>query len=119
MAERLAPLGMTWYEEPAGPENADTLRALRERLPGNVSICVGERHYTRHGFRPVLEEHICDIIMPDITRCGGPVGDEADRHDGRGLQRAGRPAQSQRPALARWPVRTSARPSRTFSAASS
>jgi len=72
MAERLAPLGMTWYEEPAGPENANTLRALRERLPGNVSICVGERHYTRHGFRPVLEQHICDIIMPDITRCGGP-----------------------------------------------
>ena len=72
MAERLAPLGMTWYEEPAGPESPDTLRALRERLPGNVSICVGERHYTRHGFRPVLERHICDIIMPDITRCGGP-----------------------------------------------
>ena len=72
MAERLAPYGMTWYEEPAGPENANTLRALRERLPGNVSICVGERHYTRHGFRPVLEQHICDIIMPDITRCGGP-----------------------------------------------
>ncbi len=72
MAERLAPYGMTWYEEPAGPESPNTLRALRERLPGNVSICVGERHYTRHNFRPVLEQHICDIIMPDITRCGGP-----------------------------------------------
>lgn len=72
MAERLAPCGMTWYEEPAGPENANTLRALRDRLPGDVSICVGERHYTRHGFRPVLEAHVCDIIMPDITRCGGP-----------------------------------------------
>jgi galactonate dehydratase len=72
MAERLAPLGMTWYEEPAGPENAGTLRALRERLPGNVSICVGERHYTRHNFRSVFENHICDIVMPDITRCGGP-----------------------------------------------
>jgi galactonate dehydratase len=72
MAERLAPLGVTWYEEPAGPENADTLRAFRDRLPGNVPICVGERHYTRHGFRPVLEKHICDVIMPDITRCGGP-----------------------------------------------
>lgn len=72
MAERLAPLGVTWYEEPAGPESASTLRGLRERLPGNMSICVGERHYTRHGFRPVLENRICDIIMPDITRCGGP-----------------------------------------------
>lgn len=72
MAERLAPLGVTWYEEPAGPESAGTLRAFRERLPSNVPICVGERHYTRHGFRPVLEDHICDVIMPDITRCGGP-----------------------------------------------
>lgn len=72
MAAALAPCGMTWYEEPAGPENAANLRAMRERLPGNVSICVGERHYTRHGFRPVFEANICDVVMPDITRCGGP-----------------------------------------------
>ncbi len=72
MAERLAPLGVTWYEEPAGPESPQTLRAFRERLPSSVPICVGERHYTRHGFRPILENHICDVIMPDITRCGGP-----------------------------------------------
>jgi galactonate dehydratase len=72
LAERFAPLGVSWFEEPAGPESARTLRALRERLPSNVPICVGERHYTRHGFRPVLEEHVCDVIMPDVTRCGGP-----------------------------------------------
>ena len=72
MAERLAPLGVTWYEEPAGPESARTLRAFRERIPSQVPICVGERHYTRHGFRPILEQYICDVIMPDITRCGGP-----------------------------------------------
>lgn len=72
MSERLAPLGVTWYEEPAGPESTRTLRAFRDRLPSAVPICVGERHYTRHGFRPVLEQHICDVIMPDITRCGGP-----------------------------------------------
>jgi galactonate dehydratase len=72
MARRLAPLDITWYEEPAGPESADTLRAFRERIDSEVSICVGERHYTRHGIRPVLEKHICDVIMPDITRCGGP-----------------------------------------------
>lgn len=72
MAQRLAALDITWYEEPAGPESADTLKAMRDRIPSNVSICVGERHYTRHGIRPVLEKHICDIMMPDITRCGGP-----------------------------------------------
>jgi galactonate dehydratase len=72
MAERLAELDITWYEEPAGPENANTLRAFRERIDSKVSICVGERHYTRHGIRDLLEKHVVDVIMPDITRCGGP-----------------------------------------------
>ena len=72
MADRLAELDITWYEEPAGPENANTLKALRERIDPKVSICVGERHYTRHGIRDLLEKHVADIIMPDITRCGGP-----------------------------------------------
>ncbi|MBO9672431.1 MAG: mandelate racemase/muconate lactonizing enzyme family protein [Sphingobacteriaceae bacterium] len=72
MAQRLSALNIAWYEEPAGPENANTLRAMRERIPSNVAICVGERHYTRHGIRDVLEKHVCDVMMPDITRCGGP-----------------------------------------------
>ncbi len=72
MAHRLSPLGVTWFEEPAGPENLSVLKALRERLPSQVPICVGERHYTRFGLRPVLEQHICEVVMPDITRCGGP-----------------------------------------------
>jgi galactonate dehydratase len=72
MSERLAELDIAWYEEPVGPESAETLKAVRERLDPAVSICVGERHYTRHGIRPVLEKQLCDIIMPDITRCGGP-----------------------------------------------
>lgn len=72
MAQRLSVLNIAWYEEPAGPENANTLRAMRERIPSNVAICVGERHYTRHGIRDVLEKHVCDVMMPDITRCGGP-----------------------------------------------
>ncbi|PSL47776.1 galactonate dehydratase [Chitinophaga niastensis] len=72
MAQRLSELDITWYEEPVGPESVDTLKAMRDRLPGNVVICVGERHYTRYGIRPVLEKQVCDILMPDITRCGGP-----------------------------------------------
>lgn len=72
MAQRFSELDITWYEEPAGPENVKTLRTMRERIPSNISICVGERHYTRYNIRPLLENHICDILMPDITRCGGP-----------------------------------------------
>lgn len=72
MAERLAELDITWYEEPAGPESAATLRAMRDRISSKVSICVGERHYTRYGIRDLLEKQVVDVIMPDITRCGGP-----------------------------------------------
>lgn len=72
MAMRMAPIGVTWYEEPAGPENADTLRAMRERIPPEMAICVGERHYTRAAILPILQKYVCDFIMPDITRCGGP-----------------------------------------------
>jgi galactonate dehydratase len=70
MAERLAPLGLMWYEEPVGPESANTLKYIRERV--NVPVCVGERHYSRWGYRPVLEQQAVDYIMPDVTRCGGP-----------------------------------------------
>lgn len=70
MAERLAPLGLMWYEEPVGPESANTLHYVRRQT--TVPICVGERHYSRWGFRPVLEQQLVDYIMPDITRCGGP-----------------------------------------------
>jgi galactonate dehydratase len=72
MAECLAELDITWYEEPAGPESASTLRAMRERISPKVSICVGERHYTRYGIRELLEKNVVDVVMPDITRCGGP-----------------------------------------------
>lgn len=70
MAERLAPLKMMWYEEPVGPESANTLKYIRQQT--QVPICVGERHYSRWGFRPVLEQQLVDYIMPDVTRCGGP-----------------------------------------------
>lgn len=72
MGHRLADLNITWYEEPLGPENPEMLQSFRERLDSSVPICVGERHYTRHGIRRVLELGVCDILMPDITRCGGP-----------------------------------------------
>jgi len=70
MAERLSQYRIMWYEEPVGPENVEALAALRNRL--NVPICVGERHYTRYGIRPLLERGLVDFVMPDITRCGGP-----------------------------------------------
>ncbi len=73
MTDRLSPYNISWYEEPVGPENVDSLENVRKRINPMIPLCVGERHYTRYGIRKVLEKGLCDIIMPDITRCGGPT----------------------------------------------
>jgi L-alanine-DL-glutamate epimerase-like enolase superfamily enzyme len=36
-----------------------------------VPICTGENLYTRHTWRPFIEGQACDIIQPDMQKCGG------------------------------------------------
>lgn len=36
-----------------------------------LPIAVGERLHSRYMFRPIMEARAADILMPDITRCGG------------------------------------------------
>ena len=71
MAQRIAALGINcmWYEEPAGPEFPDAIADIRRSIP--LPVCVGERLHSRFMARPILERRAADILMPDITRCGG------------------------------------------------
>lgn len=71
MAHRLAKLNFNcmWYEEPAPPEHPDAIADIRKRIP--LPVCVGERLHSRFMFRAILENRAADIIMPDVTRCGG------------------------------------------------
>lgn len=71
MAHRVAAMGINcmWYEEPAGPEFPDAIADIRGRIP--LPVCVGERLHSRFMCRRVLERRAADILMPDITRCGG------------------------------------------------
>jgi galactonate dehydratase len=71
MAHRLARLGFNcmWYEEPALPEFPEEIADIRRRIP--FPVCVGERVYSRFMLRMVLEKQAADVVMPDITRCGG------------------------------------------------
>jgi len=45
------------------------LAKVREAL--EVPICVGERRYTRFGFRDLIAAQAVDMIMPDVVRTGG------------------------------------------------
>jgi galactonate dehydratase len=71
MAIRIAAAGINcmWLEEPAGPEFPDEIAAIRQKI--SQPVCVGERLHSRFMARPILEKHAADILMPDITRCGG------------------------------------------------
>ena len=69
LATRLAPYDITWFEEPVPPESYEALATVRNQVP--VRICVGERLYTRFEFLPILNRHLTDYIMPDVTWTGG------------------------------------------------
>ena len=71
MAHRIAelPIEVMWYEEPAGPEFPDTIAEIKRRIP--LPVCVGERLHSRFMCKPILDRSAADILMPDITRCGG------------------------------------------------
>lgn len=65
----LEPYDLLWLEEPVPPENIDAL--LRIKQATHTPLCVGENLYLRYGFRELLEKQAVDVIMPDISKCGG------------------------------------------------
>ncbi len=69
VAQAMEPFNLMWLEEPVPPENIAAMREVKRNSP--VPICAGENVYLRWGFRDILEQQACDIIMPDIPKCGG------------------------------------------------
>ncbi len=58
-----------WVEEPLDAFNFGGLRDMKGRW--NVPIASGERIYTRHGFKNLLDTGAVDVAMPDVGNCGG------------------------------------------------
>lgn len=65
----LEDLNLLFIEEPADPFDIGALRKISERV--DIPIALGERIYTRYGFRPILESGAADILQPDIGNTGG------------------------------------------------
>ncbi|MBA2598092.1 MAG: galactonate dehydratase [Chloroflexia bacterium] len=68
-AAALAPLGITFLEEPCLPGNDAAL--VRVARKSAVPIAVGERHYTRWGFAELLASRSIGVVQPDIIQSGG------------------------------------------------
>ncbi len=63
-----------WLEQPLLPEDFDGLRYLRHRVPPQLEIAEGEYGYDLDYFRRLLAADAADVVMPDLTRCGGISG---------------------------------------------
>lgn len=69
IARALEPYDIMWLEEIMPPDNVEAY--VRLKAATSVRIAQSERVFTRFGFRPWIEKNAADIIMPDLSWCGG------------------------------------------------
>ena len=69
LGRRLEDWGIGFFEEPVDPSDVEALKKVSEQV--HLPIAVGERLYTRYGFRRVMELHAADILQPDVGNTGG------------------------------------------------
>ena len=59
---------VTWFEDPASPNDPDSL--ARIRAVSGLEVVSGETFYSKQQFLGLLENKAADILNPDITCCG-------------------------------------------------
>lgn len=69
IARALEPLDIMWLEEIIPPDNIDA--CLRLKQATSIPICQSERLLSRFAFRDLIERGAADIVMPDLSWCGG------------------------------------------------
>ena len=75
LARALEPYDLMWLETET--LDATALRTIREST--TTTICTGESLFGTTGFRPFLELHAQDIVMPDLAWNGVAMGRRARR----------------------------------------
>ncbi len=69
VGRQLDKLGIAWLEEPVATQDFEGYARVAEAL--DLPIAGGEGHYTRWGFRDLIQRGQVDVLQPDLTRCGG------------------------------------------------
>lgn len=81
LARALEPYDMMWLETET--LDAGALKAIRSAT--STPICTGESLYQTHGYKPYLEAHAVDVIMPDFAwngiSMGKKIADYAETYD--------------------------------------
>ena len=69
LGRKLEEYDIMFLEEPVDPFDPEALKKVSEQV--RIPIAVGERLYTRYGFRRILELRAADILQPDVGNTGG------------------------------------------------
>lgn len=69
LVRELEPFRPYFIEEPVPPENLEALREIARYT--SAPIAVGERLFTRWGFKDVITQGVVDIVQPDLSHAGG------------------------------------------------
>ena len=68
-AERMRPANLDWFEEPLPVDDVNGIRAVRDAI--DQRLAGGERGFGLSGFLPLIRAGAVDVLMPDVTLCGG------------------------------------------------
>jgi galactonate dehydratase len=69
LCQRFEEYDILFVEEPTDPSDAQAMAYVASRT--SIAVAAGERHYARHGTRPLLEARAVDIVQPDPGNTGG------------------------------------------------
>jgi galactonate dehydratase len=83
IAKSLEPYGIMYLEDPMLPDNLDAYATLARET--SIPVCISERLATRFRFREMFEARAVDVVMYDVTWCGGiseakKISDMADTY---------------------------------------
>ncbi len=83
IAKSLEPYGILYLEDPMLPDNLEAYASLARET--SVPVCISERLATRFRFREMFEARAVDVVMYDVTWCGGiteakKISDMADTY---------------------------------------
>jgi L-alanine-DL-glutamate epimerase-like enolase superfamily enzyme len=69
IADSLEPYGIMYLEDPMLPDNLEAYATLARET--SIPVCISERLATRFRFREMFERKAVDVVMYDVTWCGG------------------------------------------------
>ena len=83
IARSLEPYGILYLEDPMLPDNLEAYASLARET--SIPVCISERLATRFRFREMFESRAVDVVMYDVTWCGGiseakKISDMADTY---------------------------------------